>query len=299
MTESNYRDFPWMAVNGDRFVITHSKSGTTDEPVATVLSVGALENGDQHPPYFSYYSKDVGGIPVLLPPTHYQNADGLTFLLGTSGEGGKTVNIFALLQTKDPWTPPPLLSTSLTLGESASVFNAVYPAGKLYLIGNKLVEGDGWKKPGPDRYSVRVVRIPIEQTSDTSISASTSAAKGYLDRFFGRDTLGDPSGSGISYEKPALAVNKNGDMLFAYGRYPFSSATPNPEARYSVWYANEEKQRPSYLLMAGEAANSVSIAVALDYETAVVDLSDDKTFWMALSYAVSGGYKTVIGKVGP
>jgi len=45
---------------------------------------------------------------------------------------------------------------------------------------------------------------------------------------------------------------------------------------------------------------SESVISALDYTTAVVDPSDDTTFWMALPYAgSSSGYRTVIGKVVP
>ncbi|MGH9875489.1 MAG: hypothetical protein ACRD9S_23790, partial [Pyrinomonadaceae bacterium] len=196
----------------------------------------------------------------------------------------------------DPWTSPALLKTSVNLSEGISFYNSVYRSGKIYLVGNKLVEEDGTAK----RYSVRLVRIPVEELSSSSIKASTSSSKGFLDWFFGRNSHADPSGSRISYEKPALAVNKNGDMLFAYGRYPFSPANSlNPQARYTYWFANEAKQRPSHLLQEGTALNSETIVSALDYATAVVDPSNDLTFWMAVPYSVGTGYKTVIGKVVP
>jgi hypothetical protein len=295
ITENNFRDWPWMAVNGNAFIVTHKGASEADAaaPVATVFSVNAVKSGDQHPPYFRYYSQDVGELKAVLPPAHYKNAAGLSFLLGSAE---KRVDIFAFPQPSDPWTAPPLLKTSVNLSEKASIFNAVYRAGKLYLIANKLVEEDGEAK----RYSVRLVRIPIEQPSASSIQASTASAKGFLDWFFGRNAPGDSSGSRISYEQPALAVNKNGDVLFAYGRYPFSPQNSlKPEARYTVWYANEAKQRRSRLLREGTAANSETINSALDYTTAVVDPSDDATFWMALPFADGNGYKTVIGKVTP
>jgi hypothetical protein len=293
ITESNNRDFPWMAVNGNAFIVAHKGSESTIAPVATVLSVNAVKSGDQHPPYFSYYVQDLGGVTAAIPPAHYQNSTGLSFLLAGSDN---RIDIFAFRQPTDPWTAPPLLKTSVNLSEGISFYNAVYRSGKLYLVGNKLVEENGAAK----RYSVRLVRVPIEQPSASSIKAATSSSKGFLDWFFGRNSHADPSGSLISYEKPALAVNKNGDMLFAYGRYPFSPANSlNPEARYTYWFANEAKQRPSHLLQAGTALNSESIISALDYATVVVDPSNDLTFWMAAPYSIGTGYKTVIGKVVP
>ena len=56
-------------------------------------------------------------------------------------------------------------------------------------------------------------------------------------------------------------------------------------------------QRRSRQLQPGAAAASPD--PLLDYTTAVVDPSDDKTFWMALAFEDSNGYKTVIGKVTP
>jgi hypothetical protein len=105
----------------------------------------------------------------------------------------------------------------------------------------------------------------------------------------------------LSYERPSIAVNKNGDMLFGYGRYPFmSEKTLHPEARYTLWYANEPKQRRSYLLREGEAANTRTVNTQIDYTTAVVDPVDDTSFWVALPFVNSnGGYRTIVGKISP
>jgi hypothetical protein len=293
ITESNNRDFPWMSVNGNAFIIANKGSESIVGPVASVFSVNGVKSGDQHPPYFRYYVQDLGGVSLAIPPVHYRNAAGLSFLLAGSDTH---IDIFAFRQATDPWTGPTLLKTSANLSERIDFYNAVYRSGLLYLVGNKAEENAG----AATRYSVRLVRVPIEQPSASSIKASTSASKGFLDVRFGKRNYADPQDSRISYEKPALAVNKRGDMLFAYGRYPFSPADLlKPQARFTYWFGNEAKQRPSHLLQEGSAFNSVTIVSALDYTTAVVDPSDDLTFWMAVPYSVGTGYKTVIGKVIP
>jgi len=294
ITESNVRDWPWMATNGNAFVTAHrgeSESG----PVATVFSISSLKSGEQHPPYFRYYSKDVNNILAVMPPTHHQNAAGLVYLLGKNK--GKRLDIFAFQQTIDPWTAPPLLKTFVDFSDKPNVTGAVYRQNKLYLIDPYLAE----EKGEAQRYSVRVVRVPVERLGGELIKASTDSAKGYLDYFFGRNAPSDSPNDRISYERPSVAVNKNGDMLFGYGRYPFvSEKTLHPEARYTLWYGNEAKQRRSQLLRVGEAANSRTVSVQIDYTTAVVDPADDTSFWVALPYVNSSGqYKTVVGKISP
>ncbi|MGH9872231.1 MAG: hypothetical protein ACRD9S_07155, partial [Pyrinomonadaceae bacterium] len=101
ITENNNRDFPWMAVNGNAFIVSHKGSESTVGPVATVFSVNAVKSGDQHPAYFRYYAADLGGVSAAIPPVHYQNAAGLSFLLSGSGD---RIDIFAFRQATDPWT---------------------------------------------------------------------------------------------------------------------------------------------------------------------------------------------------
>jgi hypothetical protein len=289
LTETNYRDWPWLSVNGDAFVISHQGDDTITGPVATVFSVSAIKNGVQHPPYFRYYTADVDGIKRVLPPTHY--GPGLTLLLGSNDNKG--LRIFGFAPSNDMWTAPKLLTASINFNDGLPSFRgAVYRNDKLYLVSPLEVEANGDTK----RYSVRVARIPLEKMG-SSLSASKDSAKGFLDRFFGRNARSDAPGDRLSYEKISMAVNKNGDMFFGYRRNPFASANPlYPEARYTVWYANETKQRRSYLLRKGDAACTAKI----DYTTAVVDPSDDKTFWVALPYADStGAYRTVVAKISP
>jgi hypothetical protein len=291
LTENNYRDWPWMGVNGDAFVVGSHGAESTVGPVATVISVKAIKDGKQHPPYFRYYTKDVNGITRVMPPSHYEPnvGVGLTFLLGNDGD---QLKIFGFPPTADPWTAPKLLTASINISDGVPSLAGVYRKNKLYLAGTLKVETAG----DLTRYSVRVIRIPLAKMGQ-SLVASKDTSKGYLDRYFGRNAVDDAPGDRLSYEKIAIAVNKNGDMILGFRRNPFQSANPLfPEARYSVWYANETKQRRSNLLRKGDAPSTEKI----DYTTAVVDPTDDRTFWVALPYAGSGGtYKTVVAKIVP
>lgn len=300
ITESNVRDWPWMAVNGDHFVVTHRGEGDINSPVATVFSVNALKTGERHPPYFRYYSKDVNGIKSVLPPTHHQNAAGLTYLLGRNSS--KRLDIFAFPQMIDRWTAPSLLKTFVDLiSTKPSVVGAVYRKDKIYLVGSRLVEAKGEGYANPERHQIHGLRIPIEKLGASQIKTSKDYSKGFLNWILERKATSDSPNDRVSYRFPAIAVNKRDDMLFGYGRLPFVSENPSfplkPEARYTLWYSGEPKQRRSYLLREGDA---VSSNASIDYTTAVVDPADDTTFWVALPYAGSNGkLKTVIGKISP
>jgi hypothetical protein len=299
LTESNYRDWPRMAVDGNVFVIAHNASGDPGSYVATVLPVAALKSGDKTPPRFSYTSDDLG-VGAVVPVTHFGNPGGYTLLL----RPGKTVRIMAFPQPGGQWHKPAAINTSVTLGEAPSMLRpgAIYRNGKIYFTCvTKVEEGT------LPRYSVRLVRIPV-QVSGNTITASTAGAQGFLDWFFGRNALEDSPGDRVSYEIPSLAVNKNGDMLFGYGRRPFQTQNPlMPQARYTLWYGNEGKQRRSRLLQAGtyqptKDGNPINFYGKGDFTTTVVDPADDKTFWTALFYgdpSRPGSYKTVVGKIVP
>jgi len=196
------------------------------------------------------------------------------------------------------------MKTSVTLGEAPSMLRAgaVYRNGRIHFVCVKKVQ-----EGAPERYSVRVVRIPVA-VSANAISASTTGAQGFLDWFFGRNALEDAPSDLVSYELPSMAVNKEGEMLFGYGRSPVQTQNPlMPEARYTLWYAGEAKQRRSHLLQAGsyqpvKDGAPINFYGKGDFTSTVVDPADDKTFWTALFYgdpSRPGAFKTVIGKVAP
>jgi hypothetical protein len=122
-------------------------------------------------------------------------------------------------------------------------------------------------------------------------------ALGFLNQTFGGRAATDGSGDRFSYEKAAIAVNSNGDMLIGYRRNPYASVNPLfPEARYSLWRAGDSMPLGSALLHAGEGPATAKI----DYTTAVVDPADDASFWVALPFAIAKGkYERVIAHIVP
>ena len=167
---------------------------------------------------------------------------------------------------------------------------------------------------GGPRMGVRIVRIPVKKMS-AGIKASTDKTAGFLDHTFGKNAPEDAPGDLVSYELPALAVNKNGVMVMVYGRVGVTTQTPLfPEARYSVYYPNEARQRRSRLLQKGdflptfvhdgetkETARHYVDKKVIDYASAVVDPRDDLTVWMIHKFAdkAEDGYKTSVGAVRP
>lgn len=299
LTESNYRDWPRMSVNGNVFVVAHNAEGAADSYVAYVFALDALKTGNQKALRFRLTQTDLG-VPAVVPVTHFASPDGLTFLLRPDGA---TITIIAFPQPGASFKKPAVMKASVTLAEAPSMLRtgAIYRNGKIYFACVKKVQ-DG----PPERYSVRVVRIPI-QVSANGISASTSGAQGYLDWAFGKNAVEDAPTDLVSYELPSMAVNQAGDMLFGYGRSPVQTQKPLlPEARYTLWYAAEAKQRRSRQLQPGgyqPVKDGAKINFyAADFTSTVVDPADDRTFWTALFYgdpSRPGAFKTVIGKVVP
>ncbi|MES2772535.1 MAG: hypothetical protein V4722_00030 [Bacteroidota bacterium] len=160
----------------------------------------------------------------------------------------------------------------------------------------------------PARLKVRYVRIPLSiSNSELHMSKGT----GYLHWGFGRNATTDAPGDLVSYEEPCMAINKKGDFLMGYGRVGVTTRdTLFPEARYSIFYANEKEQRRSAVLKKGESfpvqvhdgetvATVYSHADRLHYAAASPDPLDN-SFWIIHIYAgPSKSYKVVLGKIKP
>jgi hypothetical protein len=115
-----------------------------------------------------------------------------------------------------------------------------------------------------------------------------------------------------------MTVVKGGHMVIVYGRVGYKTENPVfPEARFSVYYADDRGLRPSTLLRAGQympmradkEEEPITIYTPLnrmDYQWATVDPTDDETAWIISEYAdkadTAGGsdtYRTVVGRVRP
>lgn len=299
-TWSNYRDWPWMSINGDYLITAHKGSEDPNGPVAAVFHLPALMSGNLNPPHFKYWGSDIGGHGSLIPAKHYPGESALTWMLRRRPNGD--ARLFAFAPPTDPWTAPPLMKASATVqtGVGSIRDSLTYRHGRLQFSTVRSL--------GEFGYVVHVVRIPVSATAN-GISASINPADGFFDNLVNLD--GDPSlAHRVSREVPSSAVNAAGDMLIAYGRFSMAGAPPIlAEVRYAVWYHNEPFPRWSRILKEGEVqpmdggAPVSFYGSPVDYSAVVIDPADGMSFWIAHEYgataAKKSGHHLVIGKVTP
>ena len=306
-TETNYRDFPRLTMNGDFLLVAHNapngKADTDgDRPVLSAYHLPSLRQGVDDPPNWQYYSSDLNDAPRVFLVCHRGNTSGLSFV--TDIRGDVTLRIAAFVPASDPHLAPAPIFTSHDLGSAAPwpgpfmVFrnNTLHMAGQIEVTSRI-------PNQQPPRLSIRALRIPFATVSPTAITVDHGAVN---DLVFGKNAPTDAPGDLVTYEVPGTAVNKHGDAIYVYGRTGIVTAQPLfPEVRYSVWAHGESKARRSALLRAGEyqpqwlydadptdstpaETTETSITHAylkVDYATAVVDPVDDETFWIIHEYA--------------
>ncbi len=322
-TEGNYADWPRMAIGDGILVVAHNsgKQEADLRPVAYVFALDDLRTGAAEPRNWKVPASETGG-GTLYPVIHHGDTGGWTYLLRPAGE---TLHIYSFARAPQIWTDPPTLEkTSVNIGEGLSGFRegVHFRSGKIYLAGAKKIT-NRVPDQAPTRWSVRVLRIPVALGSNGKPQASASPSSGFLNLVFGRNALEDDPNDLVSYEVPSIAVNRNGDMILAYGRVPVSTASPLfQEARYSVIYADSRGLQRSRLLKDGEFLHttvqkneSQPTPVTyyrhswdrdtdkdwIDYGNAVVDPTDDLTFWVAHEFAdmENRALKMVVGRVTP
>jgi hypothetical protein len=315
---TNYADFPRVLANGGSLVIAHNKHDP-GKPSAYVFDFDDLAAGKAQPASFTYDELQTGGR--VVPVTDFTGTSPYTLFVTLAKANPKTLEIFAMPTVVSYSSPPPLLKTSVDLAVKPSSWSLgpVVRAGKVYLVSSVTISP---RVPDvrPGRLSVRMIRVPVE-VSGSTLTASSSPAKGYLDRFFGLRSADDAPTDLVSYEVPGIAVNSSETIAFVYGRVGVETAKPLfPETRYSFWYKGEAKQRGSKLLQKGEfqptriwvgetqqtaetfeCEGCGKFAHRVEYSTAVVDPIDDKTFWVIHEFADkdTNGWRTVVGKVKP
>jgi hypothetical protein len=326
-TEAYIADGPEFSVNRGVLVIT-KKSDNPDiqpiglKPAAYVLCVADLLAGSRYPrshklfrPDFPSYGKD-----ELSPVTHYGSND-RTFLVGSRDT---EIIVYSFKNPVDWQNFPPVDRTSATIvtpggtpiriGDLWQREHPKYRDGKIYFTVHKAVE---IREPNVRNalLAVRLLRLPLKNLSSAP-TASVNPADGFLYHLFGTNAPDDSPGDKVSYEQPTVAVNKEGHMVILFCRIGFDTKRVlHPEARYSVYYADERGARSSRIIREGDFTSTwenpddpeprqqtiLSPYYLLDYQTAVVDPADDRTIWMISEYgdAATKGYKAVVGKVTP
>ena len=319
-TESNYRDFPRVVVHDGTVYVAHNAAGLADEgdtPILYAFDLAEMQQFAEEPSNWQYFPSDVDGAVRVFLVLHHGQTNGMTFLVDIRDDS--VLRLAAFPKPAQPWLAPEPVFAQHTLGTAAGWPGpfAVFRESALHLSGAKLIT-DRVPNVQPPRYSVRTVRIPFSGISATQISVDSAEV---IDHYFGKNAPTDAANDLVTYDTPHLAVNKNSDVIFVYGRTGVQTAALlPPEVRYSIWYHDEPVQRRSALLQAGSwqptwnydasstdstpaetTATAITHAYQLDYATAVVDPVDDTTFWVIHEYAdgATSGWVTVIGVVDP
>jgi len=307
-TDSNYVDWPLAAISKHLLLMGHKGAPEdANKPALTVVSLDAIEQGQDDPPFYLLDQAAFGGQGYPAPALGYGNTHGLAWLLNNAAPAGGPLRIFAVPdiapQPGDPSLPGALkvLETKATLTPPITGslrVPPVYRDGKLH-IGSTVLRQAATDN-APARNNVRPTAIPVT-TKSLGITASTKKSEGFRDLGlgFGRNAPEDDPADIVSYELPTLTANDDGDMLAVYGRLGVTTETPlKLEARYSLWYHDEKLPRRSAVLKAGQG--SVPAFGQVDFISAAVDPTDGKTFWVSGVYAKSStSVGVVIGKVRP
>jgi hypothetical protein len=285
---NQYTDWPKIAVNERYLILGHRSS-----PIIHVFDADKLAAGNpDHGPVkvARLDERSFKGMKVIAPVTHHGATSGLTYLLGS--DGSDTVRVFALYNADPNRAVPPVVLTApaVDIGEKLGSLegNAVYRNGFLYWTRDQWVPGRG-----KDVRQVRVTRLPVRVGNGRgapTLWAGADPRQGYLDAVIGEREPDDAPGDFMDYEKPALDVNVNDDVVVVYSRKSFRSRVEvAPEVRYSILYHGEQKARPGLLLRRGTTGAVPDIndngKSGIDLAYAQVDPADDRTIWVTHAWA--------------
>jgi hypothetical protein len=289
------------------------------KPVAYVYDYAALRKGEPYPPSFKVYRTETGGN--LVPVAHYGPTDKRSYLVRAEG---KIVRIFSFKTPTDFGQVPKLdqVAAFLNSAPGSLVSGLVYRNKRLYFASMQdrsfLKAVLGVPSGSPPLYIVHVVRIRLLTPGDGPPFVNQLSIDEHeigLRDFF-EDDLADV----VSFERPALAVTIEGDMVVMYGCIGLRTAqTIRPECRYNVIYADERGPQGARVLQKGEFSPTrveedtnktvpETYADHLDYATAVLDPSDNRTVWLAYEFPdlqlsidtdQKHNYKMVVGLVKP
>jgi hypothetical protein len=297
-TTSNYADWPLGAVGERGIVVGHREPPESGKPAIYWFGLTPAENNVASPPYKEFSLAAFGGGGAPKPAAPYGDAEGLFWFINDQSSPSR---IDALADKADlsaatpfgaGFTPP-----HGKLQNNGIASTPVYRDGRVCAATGIRVEND------PFRDSIRVTCTRVSRTGPAAISASTSG-QGVRDRVFGLNAPQDTPGDRVSYENPALTVNEDGDILIAYVRFGAKTKKPlKPEARYTLWYHDEDKPRRSRVLKLGEGVCCASADNRrIDLMSAVVDPTNDATVWMTDAYAKGSSnpsLSVVVGRVKP
>jgi hypothetical protein len=137
---------------------------------------------------------------------------------------------------------------------------------------------------------VRVVSVHVSPSGQT-LNSSVD-----IDETF------NPPDSSLSFDDPAIEVNKNGTVVIGYHVELRNWHDRVTIAQARLWTSGKSPGT-EVSISPGTASGTVLSCMPCrhknDYATVVMDPSDDTSFWTALPYTSAGSVETAITKVKP
>jgi hypothetical protein len=270
-TESNYSDWPRLAINDGVLVSGHWGCKNPDDsdpcqdgdhklvplntralrPMAYVFNTDDMLAGQPAPRNWKIYPYQTHG-GTLFPVIHHGPTQGFTYLVHPVLATG--FDLFRFSQPATDWVHlPQLTSATIDIADPFHGFGEGlhFQNGQLYFAGGiKMV--DRVPNVSPERWRVSGTRIAVTPTSGGGFTVGPCPGNGCLQFNFGSIDQDDPYGDNWSYEMPSMAVNAAGDMFLVHGRAPLFTAKPaGQEVRFRIYYNDSRGLQDGRLLQAG------------------------------------------------
>jgi hypothetical protein len=282
--ENNYRDWPWMAVDGDWIIASHAGVDDPGGPVSTLISLADMRKGEPRPQYVNYYASDLAGYVRADPPQQYGSLPNHSLVVG---EVGDDLGFFVL---PHPDLPYAKRAAGIHVEEIDDVRNvqleqSAYRHGNLYLVSALDDE---------DTHPIRVARIPLSVDADQPYIATSGGD-------FLVEDLTAPVPDIHRLDTPVLAVNGVDHVFMTWGIDGMKQSDGvMSSVGHSIWRPGAPWFDETRIFYLGYQVMNEFHEDVLKAQAVAVDPVDDRTFWGAHMYGtLDGKWGIVVGSVDP
>ncbi|MEQ8278760.1 MAG: hypothetical protein RMA76_29680 [Deltaproteobacteria bacterium] len=280
--QNNYRDWPWMSINGDWLVLANRGPEQINGPVATLMSLAELRDGVERPQFVHYKRQELEGAIVAGPARHHGTPQSL--LLGVDDDA--TWRVFALTHPTLPYDKVPAGSTVLPVpGRDVTNERAVYRDGFLHVVAHFPRTGMG------GFFEIDYFRIPVTMNGNVPVLSVRYPG-------FRSASYSDPT-QARSYEEPGMQVNSTGDVLLLYGAASGGVVAAQDQVFRVLWPANASAPSSPVVWRSGQidVSSHGDVIHALHFAT---DPVDPTAFWAIHKVRnAAGSWRTFVGTYKP
>lgn len=261
--QNNYRDWPWMSINGEWLVLSNRGNEHADGPAATLMHLPELRDGVERPQFVHYHRQELAGAIVAGPVRHHGTPHSL--LIGVDERN--TWRVFALGHPTQPYAKVRAEHTPLPMpGYDVIRERSVYRDGYLHVV-------DHMPRPGTSGFfDIDYYRYALTMSGNLP-SISTTWASGYRTA-----SWTDTAGGLRTYEEPVMQVNGYGDLLLLFGEASGGTASVPDRVFRVLWPANAAAPVAPVVWRSGQAGTS-SHGDAIKALHMAVDPIDPAAFW--------------------